>query len=367
MSALQTIITLAPKLTPLVYDVLERDGNHEYGLKFPADYGIIRTGHFPAFDYEDDVLLVTKADECRSRWIIKAFEPGQGLFDGTSLLPDKGKFGFLDFDALFKAACFHDVVYKRADDISKATGVPVKCILAFADDMLAILAEGYGAKKTMTRPIHWLTRVGGYLYHQVKKLLALTAILALTQGCFSILTEMEGEVPDIVWTGPVYTNVETNSVPPSTTPTVTIPEAQEPTPQPPEPAEPQPTVSLDWRYGGFNGAKAKVDSSVSLSSVKVKGDTITYSWQGKVPSSWARRHDEKGELLVFAVFVKRDGAWVGGKVDWTDESRTSRVVENIRHNYNGWTPSLWDSAREIGICVASADGKYRSELATARK
>lgn len=204
MNALKTAISLAPTLTPLVYNVLEKDGNHEYGLKYPADYGIIRTGHFPAFNYEDDVLLVTKVDADRSRWIIKAFEPGKGLFDGTSLLPDKGKFGFLDFDALLKAACFHDVVYKLSDAISEATGIPVKCILAFADDMLALLAEGYGAKKTMTRPIHWLVRVGGSIYHKVKKLLPVL-LLTFCPGCFSLDTEMESpSPPEVQITGPFF-------------------------------------------------------------------------------------------------------------------------------------------------------------------
>ena len=110
---MNTLISVAPKLMPLVYDVLKRDSNHEYGLKCNADYGIIRTTHFKAFDYIDDLLVVEKVDDERSHWWIKSFEPGKGYFDGTSLLPDKGKYGPLDFDALFKAACFHDCVYKE--------------------------------------------------------------------------------------------------------------------------------------------------------------------------------------------------------------------------------------------------------------
>lgn len=106
---------------------------------------------------------------------------------------------------------------------------------------------------------------------------------------------------------------------------------------------------------------------MTLSSVKVKGDTISYAWKGKVPSSWSRRSTERGNLLVFAVFVKQGDGWVGGKIDWTDENRTSRSIENIRGGYGGWNPSLWDSAGEIGICVASEDGKFRSALSTARK
>ena len=180
---------------------LQKDGDHEYGLKEDVPYGVIHTKHFSAFDYEDDVLLVTKVSKWRSSWLIKSFEPGQGLFDGTSLLPDKGT---RSLEAIFKAALFHDVVYKRSDAISKATGIPQDKILAFADDMLALLAEGYGAKKTMTRPIHWLVRVGGSIYHKVKKLLPIL-LLTFCPGCFSLDTEMESpNPPEVQFTGPFF-------------------------------------------------------------------------------------------------------------------------------------------------------------------
>ena len=98
----QTLISVAPKVAPIIYDILEKDGNHEYGLQYNVDYGVIRTTHFKAFDYIDDVVVVEKVDEERSHWWLKAFEPGKGYWDGTSLLPDRGKIGFLDFNALFK-------------------------------------------------------------------------------------------------------------------------------------------------------------------------------------------------------------------------------------------------------------------------
>ena len=203
---MSTLITVIPKLAPIVYEVLEKDGNHEYGLKYNVDYGVIRTTHFKAFDYIDDVIVVERVDDERSHWWLKAFEPGKGYWDGTSLLPDSGKVAFLDFNALFKASVFHDVVYKKAEDISKATGIPVEKILAFADDMLKILADGYGASKKMTTPIHWLVRTGGSLYHKIKKLICIiisVSIISFLAGCYSIETQMESDPPEIQWTGPV--------------------------------------------------------------------------------------------------------------------------------------------------------------------
>lgn len=199
----QTLISVAPKVAPIIYDILEKDGNHEYGLKYNVDYGVIRTMHFKAFDYIDDVIVVEKVDEERSHWWFKAFEPGKGYWDGTSLLPDKGKIGFLNFDALFKASVFHDVIYKKAEAISKATGIPVEKILAFADDMLKILAEGYGASKKMTGPVHTLVRFGGSLYHNIKKLFLIALLLSLC-GCYTIKTEMESPPPEIHYVGPMF-------------------------------------------------------------------------------------------------------------------------------------------------------------------
>ena len=199
----KTLISVAPQLAPIVYSLIEKDGNHEYGLTYNVDYGVIRTTHFSAFDYEDDVLLVQKIDEERAHWWIKSFSPGNGYWDGTSLLPDKGKYAFCDFNALFKASVFHDVVYKKVEAISKATGVPEEKLLAFADDMLKILADGYGASSKMTTPIHWLVRTGGSLYHKLKKLIVVAIVVSLLCGCYTIKTEMESPPPDIEWTGPI--------------------------------------------------------------------------------------------------------------------------------------------------------------------
>lgn len=195
---------------PIVYkavsEALRQDQNHSYGLMFSVDYGIIKTTHFQAFSYEDDYLLVEKVDGFRSHWWLKAFSPESGVWDGTSLLPDKGT---TDFDALFKASVFHDVVYKRAEAISEVTGIPVAKILAFADDCLRILAKQYGAKEITSKSVWWLTRFGGSLYHKIKRWVSVIAIAALTAlivGCYTLQTEIENDTPPTIeWTGPFIT------------------------------------------------------------------------------------------------------------------------------------------------------------------
>lgn len=199
---IQTLISVAPKVAPIVYKMIEADQNHWYGNQFITDYGVIRTLHFKAFDYEDEFLVVERIDDERSHWYIKNFDAETKVWDGTSFLPDGG---CKSLHALLKASLFHDVTYERMKAISEKTGVPIEKLQAFADDMLKILADGYGAKKSVTSPIHWLVRTGGMLYHKLKGIVGLLLLLgALTCGCYTIRTEMESPPPEIYPTEPYY-------------------------------------------------------------------------------------------------------------------------------------------------------------------
>lgn len=368
-----TIIQTLPAVSSVVYKAIRKDRSNRYGLVYAVDYGTVRTTRFKAFDFDNGVLQFIKEADDAFEMLIKPFTPESEIWDGTSNLPDGGT---RDLDALLRASLGHDTIYKFAEQLAKAGNTTVEAILAFADDFFKISSDANGCSPKVSKVIYHVLRNLGLLYHKAMKVLTLVAITVCPACVFenpSDFTSIEFPAPPIVWEFNGKTNSWNAVECPTNTVDAPVIETVVETNSvvvPPTPVNP-PTIShepsLNWAFGGFNGAKANVDASVSLSFVKVKGDTISYKWNGKVPSSWARRHDEKGELLVFAVFVKRDGKWIGGKVDWTDESRTSRVVENIRHNYNGWTPSVWDSAKEIGICVASSDGKFRSELAPAKK
>ena len=202
---IQTLISVAPKLSPIVYKIIESDQNHWYGNQFIVDYGVIRSLHFEAFDYEDQFIIVERIDAERSRWWIKNFDADTKIWDGTSFLPDGG---CRSLDALMKASLFHDVVYARMEEISKATGISVEQLQAFADDMLKILADGYGAKQSVTTPIHWIVRLGGSLYHRIKKYIPIFIVLSLC-GCYTIQTEMGSPPPEVYWTGPVFSSLLT--------------------------------------------------------------------------------------------------------------------------------------------------------------
>lgn len=195
-----TINELAPIVYKLAKEAIEKDHDHWYGLQGPVDYGRIKTSRFPAFNYQDDFLLVEKVNEDTSHWWLKSFDPESKIWDGTSNLPDKG---CKSLDALFRASVFHDVGYARVEAISKATGIPVKDLLAFFDDCLKLLAEGYGAKKAVTGPVYHALRFGGSLYHKLMKLFGILvfAIFFVT-GCYAVKTQLLDEPPQYIFTGP---------------------------------------------------------------------------------------------------------------------------------------------------------------------
>lgn len=135
-------------------------------------------------------------------------------------------------------------------------------------------------------------------------------------------------------------------------------------------SEPTPTPStekLDWCWGGFKGSGAKVDNTCVLSGLSAGNDKIAFRWVTNIPSNWAKKSTEKGNLVIFSVFVRSGDGWKGGKVDWIDENRSSRSTENIKDGYNGWSFESYKSAKEVGICVCSVDGKYRSALLSVKR
>lgn len=121
---------------------------------------------------------------------------------------------------------------------------------------------------------------------------------------------------------------------------------------------------LVFRYGGFDGSTAKEDARCVLGSPKITKDKISYKWESGIPSDWKRFTTSKGPMVVACAFYWDDGKWVGGKMDWTDEARTVRDATHIHDGYNGWQSAGWDSASRRAFCVASADGKFRSNLIT---
>ena len=133
------------------------------------------------------------------------------------------------------------------------------------------------------------------------------------------------------------------------------------TPQPDKPVagDAVPFSSLQWQYGGMKAGGA-VLSTPRLSNASCNGRVYYYRWDVGL-SGWGLGNGDAG--AVCAVFIERDGQWVGGKFDWVSTSRTFRGLDHLE------SYSTWPSAKitlplsgRVAFVVTSADGKRRSNV-----
>lgn len=135
-------------------------------------------------------------------------------------------------------------------------------------------------------------------------------------------------------------------------------------PTKPEPDKPVagdavPFSSLQWAYGGFKAGGA-VLSTPRLSNASCNGRVYYYKWDVGL-SGWGLSNGDAGAIC--AVFIERDGKWIGGKFDWVSVSRSSRGLGHLE-SYSNWPDAgirLPISGR-VAFVVTSADGKRRSNV-----
>lgn len=135
---------------------------------------------------------------------------------------------------------------------------------------------------------------------------------------------------------------------------------------PQDPGDAVPYGALQWRYGGFNGAKAAHNPAVDprLANLRSDGRKVSYKFDRGL-DAWGISHNDP--KAICAVFFLRDGAWVGGKFDWVSTSRTSRELKHVE-SYNNWPGSgiklPWRG--RVAFVVISADGRRRSNVLEAQ-
>lgn len=148
------------------------------------------------------------------------------------------------------------------------------------------------------------------------------------------------------------------------------PVIEQPQPQPETPApqieEPDEVnfSELDFCWGSFNGAKAKLGNG-RIAALKIGGN-LAY----KTTESWYKELDcsSKTDANALAcLFCKIGGKWQGGKFDWISESRTTRSFENISGGYNGWKKDAIQAATEYAFVIISKNGKTRTNVITVAK
>ena len=327
--------------------------------------------HCDAFSIVDRKLVCYKAKEPRS--------------DGATLAPDKvGKVdlasGYIAHDDLYAA------MQRIAEDPAwKAAGWTEEAVRALADAVLAWMIRYEELRVHPDRPpwihrvYHAAVRAFGGLAHRIGiRCLALAFAFAVA-GCGC------AQLPEVFTPSgerPVYTVVKrgaTAAPDPSPAPSEekgagvhagaadgvsSDPATEDADSEDASSGSVAGSVSLDFRFGGFKGDKAKEDPRCRIGSPKITKDKISWKWESGIPSDWKRGSTSKGPMVISAAFYwdETSRKWVGGKMDWCDEARTSRDTGHIYDGYNGWQSAGWDKAKRRAFCVLSADGKFRSNL-----
>ena len=119
---------------------------------------------------------------------------------------------------------------------------------------------------------------------------------------------------------------------------------------------------LDFCWGGFKGASAKLDAKARIFSLSVSSSGMSYKWiAGGCEQLGASGHEDYSKTLA-CLFVLIDGRWRGGKFDWISTSRTSRDFKNVKDGYNGWDKDAIGKASKFAFVIVSSDGKKRTNV-----
>ena len=117
--------------------------------------------------------------------------------------------------------------------------------------------------------------------------------------------------------------------------------------------------SLKWCWGGFDGSKAQESSAARIRNLRVTSSGLSYEWEkGGCEALGATSRTDAGHTLA-CLFIA-DGR--GGKFDWISTSRTTRDLKNIEGGYNGWNSADFRASETFYFCIASADGKRRTNI-----
>ena len=299
---------------------------------------------FPVLDWRCEDFSI--ADR-----VLTLYARPEPICDGATLAPDK-----LAGVDIAPGYLPHDYLYTHLDEMAadeawRAAGWTKESLRAFFDAILGNMVENEerrkGKKPWRSRLYHAGVRLFGGIAHRLG---LSTAVLALAvAGCaIPAAIEPSGEEP-------VYTVVK------RTTEKTEHTEKKEDS-VPSVPSVVEDTVELDFRYGGFEGGRAKEEPGCRIGSLNVGKDKLTYKWEAGGCEALGAKDNADYSQTVACAFYWDGKKWVGGKFDWISTSRTSRGFENIKSGYNGWDSAAFFGAKKHGFCIVSKDGKKRSNF-----
>ena len=120
--------------------------------------------------------------------------------------------------------------------------------------------------------------------------------------------------------------------------------------------------AFQWKFGGVDGSKAKLDSP-RVADLRASASSLSYKWEVGL-RGWGLANSQADALAC--LFVERsDGTIVGGKFDWVSTSRRTRDLKNVFGGYQKWSLEGVPNPCRIHFVVLSADGRKRSNVVSA--
>lgn len=118
---------------------------------------------------------------------------------------------------------------------------------------------------------------------------------------------------------------------------------------------------LQWVYGGFNGASAKISGKARINNLKASNSGVTYSWaSGSCQDIGASSASDAS--CIACLFCYSGGKWSGGKFDWICTNNKSPTFTNIIDKYKSWSSGVLSKAEEYAFVILSKDGKSRTNV-----
>ena len=118
---------------------------------------------------------------------------------------------------------------------------------------------------------------------------------------------------------------------------------------------------LQWVYGGFDGAAAKLSGKARITGLTASNSGLSYSWaSGGCQDLGASSATDAS--CIACIFCLSGGKWTGGKVDWICTNNKSPSFKNIIDKYKGWSSAVLSKAEEYAFVIVSKDGKKRTNV-----
>lgn len=268
------------------------------------------------------------------------------------------------------ASLFHDLIWEHGDELAEAWGVTKKDVLGWGDGVLYALwiyASEDSLRGRIEARVAWsVCEFSKGWYHSLKKLLGLhcLAFALLLAGCG---TPPDWTVAEISGTNAIHRAMgKTTEI--AQGEGVPAPAQAEDVPGTADSASPASSdavdfASLNWRWGGFNGSKAKLAEGAEIGSLKVSADGMSYKWIKGGCEQLDKNCSHSNPCCTCALFCLVDGKWIGGKWEHISTDRTTRDFKNVKEGYGGWDASALGKATAYAFVIVSDDGKKRTNVA----